>query len=186
MKEIKAENPVDIENVDGGIVITVPGDNPPMFPMILLSIMTVVLFIVGLESHGFIFISLLLAGFLYFAYKTNKKKQVIKIIGGKLITAKQSFDVASISSIELGNAFSSTSLMSSNSVVVGTGAVGIAAGAVGSALQGATMGLANASLKSGAKKGYYVKIVYGTKKYYVAKRMREIRANALYSALTGN
>ncbi|MFJ2992878.1 hypothetical protein [Pandoraea sp. NPDC087047] len=46
------------------------------------------------------------------------------------------------------------------------------------------MSAANMSMKSGAKKGYYVRIAYGTKTYILAQRMRAPRAEARYKYLS--
>ena len=59
----------------------------------------------------------------------------------------------------------------------------VVVGAGGSGLR-AAMGIANASIRSGAKKGFFVKIHYGTKEYMIAKALRENRARALFDVLT--
>ena len=182
MKEIQAENPIEIEDVVGGVVLTIPGEAPPLFGFIVLLIMAMLFMISWVTAP----IGIALVLLAVFGYKKHKQSQVIKLIDGKLMTKKQSFDITKISSFEFSNVFDSTNVSSSSGGVwLASGPAGISAAAIGGAVSGATVGLTNAILKSGAKKGFMVKIVYGTKKYDIAVAMREIRARALFAALTG-
>ncbi|WP_353193428.1 hypothetical protein [Pandoraea pnomenusa] len=186
MKEIQAENPVNVERVDGGIVISIPGDNPPLVPIFMGCLSAFIFFMMGLGMHFFLLVAAGMVGLVVYAFKSNRKTQVVKLINGKLIVGDKSYDTAQVSSIELGNSFANTPIVTSNSVYVGSGAVGMAGAAVGATMQNLAAGMANASARSGAKKGYYVRIVYGTKKYYLAKSLREVRAQALYNVLTSD
>lgn len=188
MKEVHAENPIEIKQIDDGVEIEVPGDRPPLFPLVILLLLSVFI-VIGSDGRLW-WLSIPIILFCVWAFKFHKKSQFITLTKEKVMARNKSFDLDKITSVELRNALSDVPVAQhSGSVVVvrGGGVWGAAAtsGAVlGDAMGRAMMGVVNMSLKSGAKKAYFVQISYGTKKYILANRMRLPRAEGLYRYLT--
>lgn len=199
MKEIQAENPIEIKDIAGGVEIVVPGDLPPKFTERLVFVITFFMFLGGYDKLRLIAAIPMIAwvALCYWDRKRSLESQIIQLANGKLIAKEKSFDISKISSVEFGNGFESVpQYQHTGSVYVpmGSGTEGAldasmrgatTAGAViGDGLGRAAMGAVNMSINSEAKKKYYVRIVYGTEKFLVATKMREIRALALYKYLT--
>lgn len=136
---------------------------------------------------------LLLYVLLYIAFEIftdylHLRTQTIILTDTKIMARNKSFDLNKITAVELTNEMDkSTPIASSNTSLYNgiPSAAGVAAGMAAGAFN-ASMALSGAAYKSGSKKAYCVGIVYGNKRYYLAKMMRAIRAQALYNFLTQN
>ncbi|NWK43605.1 hypothetical protein [Ralstonia pickettii] len=187
MQNVKAEQLIHIEEIPGGKQITIPGDRPPVFPFIGLSIILLFTLLAGVDNHAWFIGTIALGALMFFAIRMHLRAQIIKMVDGKLIVKDKAYALDDIRLVEVGNAFVKDGAVVQGqvggSVVVGS-PMAVAGSVAADGLGRAAMGIANASIRSGAKKGFFVKIHYGTKEYMIAKALRENRARALFDVLT--